>query len=147
MAKARQRRAKQPKQVETFTHDERRTNIPNAEDRALMDKEELSPIKVAYQRRNPDLDPQLVWRGKSDAPLEVQAPPLYIQERVHAKALIADLMRRTERHTAAGDQLDFFADFNGLPEGADRTEFYEHDSNWSNRMTPRRLLAGDGLAG
>ena len=140
MANARQRRAKQPKRVETFTHDERRTNIPNAEDRSLMDEEELSPIQVAYERRNPDLDPQLVWRGKDSAPLEVQAPPLYIQERVHPEALIADLMRRTETHTAAGDQLDFFADFNGLPEGADRTEFYEHDSNWSNRM-----ILGDSL--
>ncbi len=140
MANARQRRTKQPKQVETFTHDERRTNIPNAEDRSLMDEEELSPIQVAYERRNPDLDPQLVWRGKDSAPLEVQAPPLYIQERIHPKALIADMMRRTETHTAEGDQLDFFADFNGLPECADRTEFYEHDSNWSNRM-----ILGDSL--
>ncbi len=131
---------KQPKQVETFTHDERRPNIPNAEDRALMEAEEQSPIAVEYERRNPDLDPQLVWRGKSLEPLEVQAPPLYIQERVHPKALIADLMRRTEQRTAENDQLDFFADFNGLPEGADRTEFYEHDSNWSNRM-----ILGDSL--
>ncbi len=140
MARARRTRTKQPKQVETFTHDERRPNIPNAEDRALMDADEQSPIAVEYERRNPDLDPQLVWRGKSLEPLEVQAPPLYIQERVHPKALIADLMRRSAQHTAEGDQLDFFADFNGLPEGADRTEFYEHDSNWSNRM-----ILGDSL--
>ncbi len=150
MANARQRRTKQPKRVETFTHDERRTNIPNAEDRSLMDEDELSPIQVAYERRNPDLDPQLVWRGKDSAPLEVQAPPLYIQERVHPKALIADLMRFSPLPLAGGDaegrggrpakQLDFFADFNGLPEGADRTEFYEHDSNWSNRM-----ILGDSL--
>ena len=140
MARARQGRPKQPKQVDSFTHDERRSNIPNAEDRALMDADEQSPIAVEYERRNPDLDPQLVWRGKSQEPLEVQAPPLYIQERVHPKALIADLMRRTQQHTAENDQLDFFADFNGLPEGADRTEFYEHDSNWSNRM-----ILGDSL--
>src|SRR5205814_1045297 len=31
-------------------------------------------------------------------------------------------------------QLDLFADFNGIPEGADRTDFYQHDQNWSNRM-------------
>ena len=37
-------------------------------------------------------------------------------------------------------QLDWFADFNGLPEGADRTDFYEHDANWSNRM-----ILGDSL--
>ena len=139
----RRTRAKTPKQVENFVHDERRTYIPSEEHRPLLDAEDLTPIQVAYQRRNRDLDPQLVWRGKDEQDLSdlvVQAPPLYIQERVHPKALIADLMRRTERHTAEGDQLDFFADFNGLPEGADRTEFYEHDSNWSNRM-----ILGDSL--
>lgn len=154
MARPRQKRAKQPKQVETFTHDERRANIPNAEDRSLMDEEELSPIRVAYERRNPDLDPQLVWRGKDSEPLEVQAPPLYIQERVHPQALIADLMRFSDLPLAEGDaegrggrpaqqlaqEPDMFADFNGLPEGADRTDFYEHDANWSNRM-----ILGDSL--
>ncbi len=150
----RRARDQTPKQVETFTHDERRANIPNAEDRSLMDEEELSPIRVAYERRNPDLDPQLVWRGKDSEPLEVQAPPLYIQERVHPQALIADLMRFSDLPLAGGDaegrggrpaqqlaqEPDMFADFNGLPEGADRTDFYEHDANWSNRM-----ILGDSL--
>ena len=140
---ARRTRPKKPKQVENFAYDERRTNIPSAEDRSLMEEEDLTPIQVAYQRRNRDLDPQLVWRGKDEQDLSdlvVQAPPLYIQERVHPKALIADLMRRSERRVAEGVQQDFFADFNGLPEGADRTDFYEHDANWSNRM-----ILGDSL--
>ena len=25
-----------------------------------------APLRVAYQRRNRDLDPQLVWRGKDE---------------------------------------------------------------------------------
>ena len=36
------------------------------------------PIQVAYERRNRDLDPQLVWRGKDVADwsdLVVEAPP------------------------------------------------------------------------
>ena len=33
-----------------------------------------------------------------------------------------------------------FADFNGLPEGADRTECYQHDGYWQNRM-----VLGDSL--
>ena len=33
-----------------------------------------------------------------------------------------------------------FADFNGLPEGADRTEFYQHEGYWQNRM-----ILGDSL--
>ena len=39
-----------------------------------------------------------------------------------------------------GNQTDLFADFNGLPDGADRTEFYQHEANWSNRM-----ILGDSL--
>ena len=51
-----------------------------------MRTEELSPLRVACERRNRDLDPQLVWRGKDEqdwSDLEVHAPPLYIQEKVH----------------------------------------------------------------
>ena len=39
-------------------------------------------------------------------------------------------------------QTNLFADFNGTPEGVDRTEFYQHDQNWSNRM-----ILGDSLQG
>ena len=102
-------------------------------------------MRVAYERRNRDLDPQLVWRGKDEqdwSDLVVHAPPLYIQEKVHPKALIDDLLRRTRetRQDAPGRQVDLFADFNGLPEAADRTDFYQHDQNWSNRM-----ILGDSL--
>src|SRR6266851_4082248 len=141
--------AKKPvttKTVETLTHDEaRRKNIPTAEYQSVMQKEEESPIRVAYERRNRDLDPQLVWRGKDEqdwSDLVVHAPPLYIQEKVHPKVLIDDLLRRSEeaRAQAPGAQVDLFADFNGMAKGADRTEFYQHDQNWSNRM-----ILGDSL--
>ena len=33
-----------------------------------------------------------------------------------------------------------FADFNGLPSEDAKTEFYQHDANWSNRM-----ILGDSL--
>ena len=49
--------------------------------------------------RNRDLDPQLVWRGKDEqdwSDLVVHAPPLYIQEKVHPKVLIDDLLRADE---------------------------------------------------
>ena len=95
--------------------------------------------------RNTDLDPQLVWRGKDEqdwSDLVVHAPPLYIQEKVHPKVLIDDLLRQTkeEKAEAPGAQTKLFADFNGIPEGTDRTEFYQHDQNWSNRM-----ILGDSL--
>ena len=139
--------AKRPrtKTVETITHGEAsRRNIPTAEHQSVMEKADQSPIQVAYERRNRDLDPQLVWRGKDEqdwSDLVVQAPPLFIQEKVHPKVLIDDLLRRSkEGEQAADDQLDLFADFNGLPDDNARTEFYRHDANWSNRM-----ILGDSL--
>ncbi|NLD97472.1 MAG: site-specific DNA-methyltransferase, partial [Synergistaceae bacterium] len=115
--------------VANFSHDEeRRKNIPTAEYQSLVEQETRTPVRIAYERRNRDLDPQLVWRGKDDqdwSDLVVNAPPLYIQEKIHPKALIDDLLResrRTERESAS--QLDLFGDFNGIPEGTDKTEFY-----------------------
>ena len=138
------------KTVAAITHGEAsRRNIPTAEYQAVMAVDDRSPVEVAYERRNRDLDPQFVWRGKDAqdwSDLVVQAPPLFIQEKVHPKVLIDDLQRRS-RQAAAGDaddapglQADLFADFNGLPDADARTEFYRHDANWSNRM-----ILGDSL--
>ena len=138
------------KSVTVLTHDKAsRKNIPTAEFRSMMDRSEHSPVQVAYERRNRDLDPQLVWRGKDAqdwSDLVVQAPPLFIQEKVHPRVLIDDL-RRQRRSGQAGQggdgaevQPDLFADFNGLPSDDARTEFYQHDANWSNRM-----ILGDSL--
>jgi adenine-specific DNA-methyltransferase len=134
------------KSVETIKHDAKRKNIPTAELESLMRKDEKKPVQLAYERRNRDLDPQLVWRGKDDqdeSDLIVQAPPLYIQEKVHPKALIDDLKRQTEKQEkeeAQSEPIDLFSDFNGLSSLEAKTEFYQHDSNWSNRM-----ILGDSL--
>ena len=138
-------KTKAPKNVETLTHDgETRAHIPTAEYQSVMREEDQAPISVAYERRNRDLDPQLVWRGKDAqdwSDLVVQAPPLYIQEKVHPKVLIDDLMRRTrEREDEEDDQIDLFADFDGVPDGEAKTEFYQHEANWTNRM-----ILGDSL--
>ena len=126
------RKKKTPKlkKVESLKHDEAsRKNIPTAEFQSVMAKDDQSPIRVAYERRNRDLDPQLVWRGKDEqdwSDLVVQAPPLFIQEKVHPKVLVDDLLRRTKEQAAQepGFQPDLFADFNGLPDDARSTEFY-----------------------
>ena len=130
------------KTVETLTHtDEVRANIPTAELQPVMEDDD--PIPVTYER-NRDLDPQFVWRGKDEqdwSDLVVQAPPLFIQEKVHPKVLIDDLMRQSQRDSGTPkEQLDLFADFNGLPSEEAKTEFYQHDANWSNRM-----ILGDSL--
>ena len=134
------------KTVETITHGgASRKNIPTAEFQSVMPGDQQGPVRVAYDRRNRDLDPQLVWRGKDAqdwSDLVVHAPPLYIQEKVQPKVLIDDLLRRSaETKPPAETQLDLFASFDGiLPEGVDKTEFYRHDQNWSNRM-----ILGDSL--
>ena len=138
------------KRVETLLHEEAsRKNIPTAEHEPVMAEDDRSPVEVAYERRNRDLDPQLVWRGKDEqnwSDLVVQAPPLFIQEKVHPKALINDLLRHSKTAEAerlareSGFQVDLFADFNGLPSDDARTEFYQHEANWSNRM-----ILGDSL--
>ena len=134
------------KTVEALKHDaDKRKNIPTAEYQSVIQKGEKSPVQVAYQRRNRDLDLQLVWRGKDEkdwSDLIVHAAPLYIQEKVHPKVLIDDLLRETKerRHETGEITPDLFADFNGIPKGVDKTEFYQHDQNWSNRM-----ILGDSL--
>jgi adenine-specific DNA-methyltransferase len=139
--------AKKPIEVTSLKHDDAtRKNIPTAEFESIMRAEDKSPIQLAYERRNRDLDPQLVWRGKDEqdwSDLIVQAPPLYIQEKVHPQVLIDDLKRQSaDRAKRAPDAMpDLFADFNGLNNSAKATEFYQHDQHWSNRM-----ISGDSLA-
>ena len=140
--------AKAPKgnlSVEALKHDDAtRKNIPTAEYQSVMKKDEQSPIRLAYERRNRDLDPQLIWRGKDQqdwSDLVVHAPPLYIQEKIHPKALMDDLLRQSAADAKAADaQIDLFADFNGLPDDNAKTEFYQHDAHWANRM-----ILGDSL--
>src|SRR5207248_1553694 len=63
-------------------------------------------------------------------------------EKVHPKVLIDELLRESKGAKAPewGSQIDLFADFNGVAEGTDRTDFYQHDQNWTNRM-----ILGDSL--
>ena len=107
-------------------------------------------LQAAEPRSRPAA--RLAGQGRGDwSDLVVQAPPLFIQEKVHPKVLVDDLRRRRrnaggegQREGQGGDgaevQPDLFADFNGLPNDDARTEFYQHDANWSNRM-----ILGDSL--
>ena len=135
---------KTQKTIETIKHEEAsRRNIPTAEYQSVMCKDEQNPVQLAYERRNRDLDPQLVWRGKDEqdwSDLVVQAPPLYIQDKVHPKFLIDDLLTLRQAQGKEEQQLGLFSDFNGLPDEGARTEFYQHDGNWTNRM-----ILGDSL--
>ena len=133
------------KTVEAFKHDDaKRKNIPSAEQQSFVQRDQQEVKQVRYPR-NTDLDPQLMWRGKDEqdwSDLVVNAPPLYIQEKVHPKALIDELLResRESEHEAGQITADLFSDFNGIPKDADKTEFYQHDQNWTNRV-----ILGDNL--
>src|SRR5438270_8646142 len=112
-----------------------RSNIPTRE-LAAFATDDAAAVKTVLYPRDPSLDPQLVWKGKDEQdsrPLEVPAVPIYIQEKIHPQALIEDLRARAAAGRPA--QLDLFADFNG--QGDDpgtRTEFYQHDRHWTNRL-------------
>ena len=140
------------KSVETLQHkDASRKNIPTAEYQSVMQKEQASPMRVAYERRNRDLDPQLVWRGKDEqdwSDLVVHAPPLYIQEKVHPKVLIDDLLRRSKAEQQAAE--DQYRPVRGFQRAAGREredgvlparcELDEPDDSGGQS-------AGDGVAG
>jgi adenine-specific DNA-methyltransferase len=128
--------------IETVKHRDKRTNIPTEELRDFVTDEQKKPGKVLYPR-DPSLDPQLVWTGKDEqdrTPLEVPALPIYIQEKIHPKALIEDL-RAQARKGRKEEQFNLFGDFNGLP-FENLVDFYAHRDgvNWSNRM-----ILGDSL--
>jgi adenine-specific DNA-methyltransferase len=132
-------------EVATLRHRDKRRNIPTAELEPMMEAKDKNPKPVPFER-NHDLDPQLFWRGKDGqdwSNLIIQVPPLYIQEKVHPKVLIDDLLRQSEqrRKETTPPMPDLFADFNGLPDKEAVTEFYQHDANWSNRM-----ILGDSLS-
>lgn len=106
----------------------------------------LSPEQIKQLAETGKLEigeAQLVWRGKDQqdwSDLIVQAPPLYIQEKIHPKAIIDDLKRHTrERQDEQSGTFDLFGDFNGIDAEA-KTDFYKHDQHWSNRM-----ILGDSL--
>jgi adenine-specific DNA-methyltransferase len=125
-----------PVPVEAFKHEDKRVNIPTADSSELVSLDVAEPSKLRYPR-NPDLDPQLVWRGKDEqdgADLIVDAPPIYIQEKIVPQVIIENLRKVVEK-----PQLSLFEDFDGLS-GYESVEYYQHEANWSNRM-----ILGDSL--
>ncbi|MDS4058891.1 MAG: DNA methyltransferase [Candidatus Contendobacter sp.] len=116
-----------------------RTNIPTEELRDFVAEDEAAPKTMRYPR-NPDLDPQLVWKGKDEQDREdlaVPVVPVYIQEKIHPQAIIEDVRASAKRGQAG--TLDLFADFNGI-EFDQLIEFYRHNQHWQNR-----LILGDSL--
>lgn len=139
--------SKGPTPVSSITHDEKRTNIPTADTVDFHDSAVLEEVRQVRYARDESLDPQLVWRGKYpsadeiegyDDGLVIDAPPIYIQEKIDPRVLIENLRRTAERREDE-PELTLFDSFDGLDD-LQQIEFYEHDANWSNRM-----ILGDSL--
>jgi adenine-specific DNA-methyltransferase len=128
--------------IDPITHPDKRATIPTPELAPMMDPDAARPIKVAYALRNPDLDPQIIWRGKDidQAAVTVDAPPIYLQEQVHPKAIIEDL-RAGNKRNGEGAGASLFDHFGVTEDDREaEVEFYRHSTRWSNRM-----ILGDGL--
>jgi adenine-specific DNA-methyltransferase len=84
------------------------------------------------QEYDPNLDPQMVWTGKSEREsFEIPAPSIHVHEELSAQKIISSVRK---------NRLDnFLFDFEELDPGAS-VEFYEHELSWSNR-----LILGDSL--
>ncbi len=139
------RKSKKTVKVDSVKHKDKRKNIPTEELRDFVREDEIKPKEVKYPgllyARDPSLDPQLVWKGKDEQDAEeltVPAVPIYIQEKIHPQAIIEDVRAQAKKEKPA-DQLELFADFNGI-EFKELIEFYQHEANWSNRM-----ILGDSL--
>ncbi len=128
------------KAVEAITHDDKRMNLPTADAHDFIAPEMEEPMVLRYPR-DPSLDPQLVWKGKDELDqldLEVDAPPIYIQEKIDPRVIIENL-RTTAKTSKSQPELGLFESFDGL-DSLSLVEFYEHEANWSNR-----LILGDSL--
>lgn len=135
-----------------------RRNNPTPETESMMTDEDRKP-KPFTIKRHKIATPVLTWdrQGESsslsgddaeDALLRMEALPLYVREKVSPVDFVNQL-----RKPDSGVQVSM-DDFNGLPEGADPLNFYEHSGNWQNRLihgdsadVMKSLIAKDGLAG
>ena len=101
------------------------------------------PLGDEFAARDPDLDPQYIWRGKKPNDineLETAAPYIYQQEKIFPRMLIEEMKRQTAiRRDAADPQMtlgELFEDFDPNAKPC----FYNHEEGWKNRM-----ILGDSL--
>ena len=140
---ARTRQPKGPTQVTAYDHDDTRSNIPTADAAATFYDETRDALPPLRYARSPDLDPQLVWKGKDaqdGEDLVVEAPPIYIQEKIAPRAFIENLRRQSKAANSPAEATLFdFDTFDTLDDLA-QVEFYQHEESWKNRM-----ILGDSL--
>lgn len=115
--------------VEGYNHkSSKRTNNPPV-GLAHLDRDETPVVTYQY---DPNLDPQMVWTGKSEREsFQIPAPSIHVHEYLSAQGIFSSLRRNR--------YVDLLFDFDELEDGKS-IEFYQHELNWSNR-----LILGDSL--
>ena len=100
-------------------------------------------LEEEFAARDPDLDPQYIWRGKRPNDineLQTAAPYIYQQEKIFPRMLIEEMKRQTAiRRNAADAQLMLGEGLEGFDPNA-KPSFYNHEEGWKNRM-----ILGDSL--
>ncbi|MDQ3727985.1 MAG: site-specific DNA-methyltransferase, partial [Actinomycetota bacterium] len=121
--------AKAARSVEDYRHERaRRLNNPTA----ALAREDVASVPERRYDYDPRFPPELWWAGKDqDAEFEVEAPSIHIHEMLSAEAIVASARREEP-------QLEMFGD--PRLERAKAVEFYEHETDWKNR-----LILGDSL--
>ena len=118
-------------EIEGYSHGGTRANLPTDQTEAFMSEQDKTPVRYEPPLRDPS-GPALSWdRGENLNDIATDATPLYINEKIHPSAFIAQLQSL--------DPAPMFGDFNGLPKDA-AYEWYQHEANWSNR-----LIRGDSV--
>ena len=135
-----------------------RRNNPTPETESMMTDEDRKPKPFTINRHE-IATPVLAWQREGetsalsgeatqDELLRMEALPLYVREKIAPSEFVNQL-----RKPGSGIQIST-DDFNGLPEGADPLNFYEHSGNWQNRLihgdsadVMKSLIAKDGLGG
>jgi len=126
-----------PKEIDTYTHDEKtRANIPPV-GMAQYDTGENSEKKYEY---DPHIDPSLQWAGKAEGTsFTVPTSSIHIHESIKPHKILRSV--QTIGDDYADVQPDLFeSDSERARRRNDAIEFYQHKNKWTNR-----LIAGDSL--
>ena len=96
-----------------------------------------------FAARDPDLDPQYIWRGKKPNDineLETAAPFIYQQEKIFPRMLIEEMKRQTAIRRADADAQMTLGTLSEDFDPNAKPCFYNHEEGWKNRM-----ILGDSL--
>ena len=129
--------------------DAQRTNIPTDRDQVFMTDEDRERVAFSPEPAGTG-GPVLSWRrGPGVQDIKTDALPLYIHEKVNPSAFIEQLTQAG----AEAEQMDWFAEFNGLPADA-KYDWYKFKGHWSNRIirgnsvdVMASLAAKEGMTG